>query len=58
MRNARHLNLNRDGDVAFHLLGGLARVLGHNLNQGRDGVGIGLDIQAQEGEDPGEDHPA
>jgi hypothetical protein len=50
VRDARHLDLDRDGDVAFHLLGRLAAGLGDHLHQGRDRIGIGLDIEGHESE--------
>lgn len=54
MRNPRHLDFQRNGDVALHLLGGLARVLRDDVDEGRDRVRIGLDVQAHETDEPGD----
>ena len=44
-RRARERNLDRNGDVALHLLGRLARVLRDDLDDGRGRIGIGLDVE-------------
>ena len=44
-RRAGNGDLDRDRDVALHLLGRLARVLRDDLDDGRRGVGVGLDVQ-------------
>ena len=56
VRNARHLHFDRNGDVALDLLGGLAGVLGDDFHQRRHRIGIGLDVQPQEGRTAGGEH--
>ena len=58
MGNARHLNFDGNGYVAFHLLGGLPSILGDNLHQRRNRVWIGLDIELHESQHAGDDHSA
>ncbi len=53
VRDAGHLHLDGDGDVALDLLGRLARALGHHLDQRRHGVGVGLDVQPGEADGAG-----
>jgi hypothetical protein len=53
MGNARHLNLDRDRDVALDLLGRLARALSDDIDQRRYRIGIGLDVELDEGDDAG-----
>jgi hypothetical protein len=48
VRNPGELDLDRDGDVALHLLGRLTGILGDDLHQRRHRVGIGLDVELEE----------
>ena len=48
MRDARHLDLDRDRDVALDLVGGLSGILRDNVDQRRHRVGIGLDVEPEE----------
>src|SRR5581483_171212 len=48
VRNSGHLDLDRDGDVALDLLGGLARALRDDVNERGNGVGIRLDVELRE----------
>ena len=51
---AGHLDLDRDGDVALDLLGGLAGILRDDVDQRRHRIGIGLDVQPRVGEQSGD----
>ena len=48
--DAGHLDLDRDRDVALDLLGGLAGILGDDVDQRRNRVRIGLDVEGLVGE--------
>ena len=48
--NSRHLHFDRDGDVALDLLGRLAGILRHDVDQRRHRIGIGLDVEPLVGE--------
>ncbi len=48
MRQARHLDLDGDRDVALELLRGLPRALGHDIDRGRHRIRIGLDVELPE----------
>jgi hypothetical protein len=54
--DARHLDLDRDRNVAFNLLGRLAWVLGDDLDAWRHRVRIGLDVELGEADDAGDEH--
>ena len=51
--NPRHLDFQRDGDVALHLFRRLARVLCDDVDKGRDRIRIGLDVEAQKADQSG-----
>jgi len=57
IRDAGHLDLDRDGHVAFHLLGRGTRALHDDIDQRRHRIGICLDIQVHEGDRPANEHP-
>ena len=56
MPHTRHLDLDRDRNVAFDLLGGLARVLSDDLDARRHRVRIGFDIEPHEADGAGNEH--
>ena len=45
VRHAGKLRLDRNRDVAFDFFGRKSRALGDDINHGRNGIGIGLDVQ-------------
>src|SRR5579883_2397198 len=51
MWNPRHLDFDRDRDIALDLLGGLARALGHDIDERRHRIGIGLDVEPEKAYD-------
>ena len=51
MRDAVHLNFDRDGDLLLDFFRGAARPLGDHLNPGVGDVGIGFHRQLLEGDD-------
>src|SRR5262249_14601516 len=53
MRNSGELHFERNGDVAFDFLGRLSGILRDDVNQGRDGVRVRLDVELGEGDGPG-----
>ena len=54
--NARHLNLDRDGDLLLDLFCGAPRPLGNDLHVVVGNVGIGLDRKIVEGDNaPGKE---
>ena len=53
---AGHLNFERNRDVAFDFLGGLAGALGDDVDQRRHRVGIGFDVERKKAGDAGAEH--
>ena len=51
--NAGHLHLDRDGDVALHLLGRQAGALGDDVDERRHRIRVGLDVELEEADDAG-----
>ena len=53
VRDAGHLDLNRNGHVAFHFLGRGTGVLDDDIDQRRHRIGVRLDVQFHESDGAG-----